>query len=85
MAIDRPTLDENEEIFTEYFDILNYSKEFPQKGEQNTRAILIEYMKLTESYEKLLKTAVRISRMGDKAQKKLLKYKELMDTLRNIE
>ncbi len=78
-------LDENEEIFTEYFDILNKAKELPQKGEQNSRAILIEYMKLTESYEKLLKTAVRISRMGDKAQKKLLKFKELMDTLRNIE
>jgi hypothetical protein len=78
-------LDENEEIFTEYFDILNKAKELPQKGEQNSRAILVEYMKLTESYEKLLKTAVRISRMGDKAQKKLLKFKELMDTLRNIE
>lgn len=78
-------LDENEEIFTEYFDILNKAKELPQKGEQNSRVILVEYMKLTESYEKLLKTAVRISRMGDKAQKKLLKFKELMDTLRNIE
>ena len=85
MAIDKTTLDENEEIFTEYFDILGHAKEFPQKGEQNTRVILIEYMKLTESYEKLLKTSVRISRMGDKAQKKLLKFKELMDTLRNIE
>jgi hypothetical protein len=78
-------LDENEEIFTEYYDILNKAKELPKKGEQNSRIVLIEYMKLTESYEKLLKTAVRISRMGDKAQKKLLKFKELMDTLRNIE
>ncbi len=78
-------LDENEEIFTEYFDILDKAKELPQKSGLDSRGILIEYMKLTESYEKLLKTSVRISRMGDKAQKKLLKFKELMDTLRNIE
>jgi len=85
MTTDKLSLDENEEIFTDYFVVLNTAKNFPAKGEQNSRAILVEYMKLTESFEKLLKTAVRISRMGDKAQKKLLKYKELMDTLRNIE
>ena len=85
MATDKTTLDENEQTFAEYFDMLEKAKAFPQSGEQNARAILIEYMKLTESFERLLKTSVRISRMGDKAQKKLLKYKELMDTLRNIE
>ena len=84
MATDK-LLDENEEIFKDYFTILENAKNYPAKGEQNSRAILVEYMKMTESFEKLLKTAVRISRMGDKAQKKLLKYKELMDTLRSIE
>lgn len=85
MLNEKITLDENEEIFAEYFELLGKAKGYPEKGEQNARAILIEYMQLTESFEKLLKTAVRISRMGDKAQKKLLKYKELMDTLRSID
>lgn len=85
MANEKMTLDENEAVFTEHFEKLAEAKKYPEKGENNSRTVLVEYMKLTEAYEKLLKTAVRISRMGDKAQKKLLKYKELMDTLRNIE
>jgi len=85
MAFDKSVLDENEQAFTEFYEFLDRAKAFPQKGEQNARAILIEYMMLAESYEKLLKTTVRMARMGDKAQKKLLKYKELLDTLRSIE
>ena len=85
MALDKTSLDENEQAFMEFFEFLERAKVYPQKGEQNARAILVEYMMLTESYEKLLKTTVRMARMGDKAQKKLLKYKELLDTLRSIE
>ena len=85
MLNEKLPLNENEEIFAEYYELLDKAKKIPQKSEQNARAILVEYMQLTESFEKLLKTAVRISRMGDKAQKKLLKYKELMDTLRSID
>ncbi|MBK7866569.1 MAG: hypothetical protein IPJ75_06000 [Ignavibacteriales bacterium] len=85
MTTDKHELDETEEIFSEFFAMVANAKEYPQRGETNARAVLIEYMKLTESYEKLLKTSVRISKMGDKTQKKLLKYKELVDSLRHLD
>jgi|GEM_PF-2344460 hypothetical protein len=85
MTTDKPELDSTEEIFSDYFAIVAKAKEYPQRGETNPRAIMIEYMRLTESYEKLLKTSVRISKMGDKTQKKLLKYKELVDSLKHLD
>lgn len=78
-------LDENEQIFSEYFTFLEKANAIKQNYELPQRTLQIEYMQLVESYEKLLKTAVRISKLGDKAQKKLMKYKELMDTLRNMD
>jgi len=85
MPIDINQLDESEKPFIEHYEFVEKAKALPSSPPADMRGLLIEYMKITESYEKLLKTAVRISKMGDKAQKKLIKYKELMDTLRNIE
>jgi hypothetical protein len=76
---------ETEEIFSEYFAKLDNAKEYPNRGETDARIVLIEYMKLTESYEKLLRTSVRIAKMGDKTQQKLLKYKELVESLRHLD
>ena len=78
-------LDESKQVFKEYYEMLDKANEIKNNPEMPQRAIMIEYMKLTEGFEKLLKTSVRISKMGDKAQKKLFKYKELMDTLRNFD
>jgi hypothetical protein len=78
-------LDESKQVFKEYYTMLAKANEVKNNPEMPQRAIMIEYMKLTEGFEKLLKTSVRISKMGDKAQKKLFKYKELMDTLRNFD
>ena len=77
--------DETEEIFSEYYEVLEKAERVKSNPEMPQRAIMIEYMQLSEAFGKLLKTAVRISKLGDKAQKKLLKYKEVMDALRNIE
>ncbi|MFH0733157.1 MAG: hypothetical protein V1773_01715 [bacterium] len=77
-------LDETEEIFTEHFKALDKAEKVKANPDIPQRALLIEYMQLTESFERLLKTTVRISKLGDKAQQKLIKYKELMDTMRDI-
>ncbi len=85
MAVDISKLDESEKPFAEHFETVDKARALPSAPPADLRSMLIEYMKLTEAYDKLLKTTVRISKMGDKAQKKLIKYKELMDTLRNID
>ncbi len=82
---DEKKLDETEQIFSEYFQALEKANGIKIKPNFPPQALHMEYMQLTEQFEKLLKTSVRISRLGDKAQKKLMKYKDLMDTLRNIE
>lgn len=84
MSDNKRSLDENEEIFSEYFTIVEKTKKIKSRPDIDQRALLIEYMQLSENFEKLLKTAVRISKLGDKAQKKLMKYKEIMDALRDI-
>ncbi len=78
-------LDETEEIFIEYFEVLDKANEVKNNPELPQRALTIEYHKLTESFEKLLKTSVRISKLGDKAQKKLMKYKKLIDAFKNVD
>ena len=76
--------DESEEVFKEYYDALQRIENVKVNPGMEPRQMLMEYMMLAESYEKLLKTAVRVAKLGDKAQKKLMKYKEVMDALRNI-
>lgn len=78
-------LDETEQTFKDDFAFLERIKKI--KGNKNIELIILhmEYQVLAEKYTKLLKNAVRIAKMGDKAQKKLLKYKDLMDTIRNID
>ena len=78
-------LDESKQVFKEYYELLDKANKTKSNLEMPQRAIMVEYMQLAEGFEKLLKTSVRIAKMGDKAQAKLFRYKELMDTLRNFE
>lgn len=78
-------LNETEQIFSEYFEVLDKANEVKQNTSIPQTALMIQYMQLAESYEKLLKTSVRISKLGDKAQHKLMKYKELLETLRSLD
>ena len=78
-------LDKNKQVFSEYFELLEKVNEIKNNPEMPQRAIMVSYMQLAEGFEKLLKTSVRIAKMGDKAQMKLFRYKELIDTLRNFE
>jgi hypothetical protein len=78
-------LDETEQTFKEYFDFLAKIEKVKSQPELNPVLLRAEYLFLADQFAKLLKDAVRISRNSDKAQKKLLKYKDLIDTLRNME
>lgn len=75
-------LDETEQIFSEYFDAREKANAVKENSALPPQALSIEYARLLDNYEKLLKLAVRISRLGDKAQNKLMKYKEVFDTMR---
>jgi len=77
-------LDDTEMTFKEDIAFLERIKKVKTSKDIDPLMLTMEYNVLAEKYSKLLKNAVRISRMGDKAQKKLIKYKELMDTMRNI-
>lgn len=78
-------LDETEQTFKEYFDFLAKIEKVKSQPDLNPLLLRAEYLFLADQFAKLLKDAVRISRNSDKAQKKLLKYKDLIDTLRNME
>ena len=78
------TMDAAEQTFKDDLAYLEKIKKVKSKKDIEILELMIEYNVLAEKYGKLLKNAVRIARMGDKAQKKLMKYKELMDTMRNI-
>jgi len=77
-------LDETEQSFKDDIAYLEKIKKVKGNKEIEPLMLMIEYQVLAEKYSKLLKNAIRIAKMGDKAQKKLIKYKELMDTMRNV-
>jgi hypothetical protein len=78
-------LDETEQTFAEDFAFLEKIKKIKSQKDIDILELTLEYNILAEKYGKLLKNAVRIAKNGDKAQKKLIKYKELMDTMRNVD
>ena len=77
-------MDETEQSFKSEIDFLEKIKKIKASRDIDPVILMVEYQVLAEKYTKLLKNALRIAKMGDKAQKKLIKYKELMDTMRNL-
>ncbi len=65
-------LDESEKIFHEDFEFLHRIEKVKQKQGIEAFELMMEYNVLAEKYSNLLKNAVRILRISDKAQKKLL-------------
>ncbi|MHC1737472.1 MAG: hypothetical protein AB9882_05635 [Ignavibacteriaceae bacterium] len=78
-------LDSSQEVFKDDFEFLEKVKKVKAKKNIDPLILFVEYNILADKYAKLLKNTVRIAKMSDLAQKKLVKYKELMDTLRNID
>ena len=85
MSVSRKPKNEAEEVFAEYFVSLERADKVKANPDVPQRTMLMEYSQLADDFEKLLKTTIRISKLGDKAQKKLMKYKQVMDALRNID
>lgn len=77
--------DSAEQIFKEEYAALQQADKVLGNASADLRSMYVEYKKLRDAYENLLRTTVRISKAGDRAQKKLLKFKELMDTFRDSE
>jgi hypothetical protein len=77
-------LDATEQTFKDDFAFLEKIKKVKASKDIDPLMLMVEYNVLAEKYGKLLKNTVRIAKNGDKAQKKLIKYKELMDTMRDI-
>lgn len=78
------TFEDTELAFKEEFAFLEKVNKIKADSTLNPMILKAEYGRLAEKYAQLLKNAVRIAKMGDKAQKKLIKYKDLLDTMRNI-
>lgn len=76
-------LDNTESVFKEFFDQAESSDNFTKKMNQIPADILaVEYLKLLEKYKKLLKASVKMAKIGDRAQKKLIKFKEMVDKIK---
>jgi eukaryotic-like serine/threonine-protein kinase len=75
--------DDSYTVFIKELDILSYYKGFiaNQCQEISKEQILEEFEKLIRHYESLLKNAIKITRIGDVSQSKLLKAKEKIETL----
>jgi hypothetical protein len=82
--MENKNLDETEQTFKDDIAFLDKIKSVKEKKEIDPVILMVEYQVLAEKYAKLLKQTIRIAKMGDKAQKKLIKYKELMDVMRNL-
>lgn len=85
MSEEKKQYGETKKVFLEYYIALDKANSIKENPSIPQTSLMIEYMQLVESYEKLLKTTVRISKLGDMAQNKLMKYKELIETLSNLE
>lgn len=74
-------IDKTEEVFSKEFDKLLYFRNILESKDK-TAVELSEYLKdLTKAYESLLSDAVKITRIGDVSQHKLLKAKEKIEEL----
>ena len=75
----------SESTFVEHSEFLAQIKKVKETQGISQEMLMMEYLKLAEKYETLLKSASRVAKMGDMAQRKLLKFKELFDTMRDID
>ncbi len=75
----------SENVFAEYSAFLAQISRVKETQGLTQEMLMMEYLKLAEKYETLLKSASRVAKMGDMAQRKLLKFKELFDTMRDID
>lgn len=76
-------VDTTKEVFSREFEKLDFFRKAlaaPDKSEEEYRELLT---KLLKDYEALLSDAVKITRIGDVSQYKLLKAKEKIEELNN--
>lgn len=74
-------MDNTEEVFNKEFEKLKFFKEFISKNNTPADDLKKSLSMLIKDYESLLSDAVKITRIGDVSQHKLLKAKEKIEEL----
>lgn len=74
-------IDNTREVFHKEFDNLDYFKQFLEKNDADPDQTRQVMEKMVKNYEALLLDAVKITRIGDTSQYKLLKAKEKIEEL----
>jgi hypothetical protein len=74
-------IDNTEDVFQKEFEKLRFHQELSQQKGNTTEKIIEAYKELINDYESLLSDAVKITRIGDLSQLKLLTAKEKIEDL----
>jgi len=73
--------DNTEEVFSKEFERLRIFKDILQQKQLSTTDLHNRFAEIIKDYESLLINAVKITRIGDVSQHKLLKAKEKIEEL----
>jgi predicted RNase H-like nuclease (RuvC/YqgF family) len=74
-------IDKTEDVFQKEFEKLRSHREILQQKDISAHIILDAYKELIKDYESLLSDAVKITRIGDLSQLKLMNAKEKIEDL----
>jgi hypothetical protein len=80
MEINRK-IDNTEDLFSKEFEKLRYFRNVSKASATSPQQLAQLLENLTDDYESLLSDAVKITRIGDVSQNKLLKAKEKIEEL----
>jgi len=73
--------DNTEEVFSKEFEKIRHYRDILEKKNSTLEDLYIILAQITKDYESLLTDAVKITRIGDVSQHKLLKAKEKIEDL----
>lgn len=74
-------IDNTEEVFNKEFEKLKFFKDLLNRNDVSVDELNQSLINLVKDYESLLSDAVKITRIGDVSQHKLLKAKEKIEEL----
>ena len=79
--VDNRRVDKTKEVFSKEYDKLDHFKSIMDNEDASAEEVQQAFKALIKDYESLLSDAVKITRIGDVSQYKLLKAKEKIEDL----
>lgn len=79
--VDNRRVDKTKEVFSKEYDKLDQYKSIIENKDASSEDVHQAFKSLIKDYESLLSDAVKITRIGDVSQYKLLKAKEKIEDL----